>query len=440
MIPGADLITVTPVGRVAPAASAEAAGDARQQEFQRSLAGLVGKSMQAEVLSRLTDGSFLVKVAGTSARMMLPSNPQPGAELPLTLVSVSPRPTFQISTAPQSAAIAAFFHPQPAVPGSGVEPALYTPAAAGMPKASPEPPASALQRAAGGLAEAPLPGAATALPAAANAVMTKTAPARAAGAMQRAANLFGEAPLASQLPEADSASALSTLSPAARVISSVLAAAFKSEHPQTAIMAPLPLLASASAAADPVKLAAVLKDAIGASGLFYESHVAEWSAGQRPLADLLREPQMQRAPAAGAGAAGPGSAPAAADPATAQFINLQLASQEQGRVAWQGQLWPGQELAWQISRDAPERRDHAGGEPPEPPWRSALRLRFPLLGEIGATVVLAGDQLHIQLQAGSDEVGSLLRARAGELYHALEASGAVPASLTVSSSGERGHG
>lgn len=422
MIPGADLITVAPVGRVAPAVGAEAAGDARQQEFQRALAGLVGKSMRAEVLSRLTDGSFLVKVAGTSARMMLPSNPQPGAELPLTLVSVSPRPTFQISTASQSATVAAFFHPQAGLPGASAEPALYAPAA-GMPRATLEPPA----------------GAAAVLPAA-NAGMAKAAPARAAAAMQRAASLFGEAPPASQLPEADSASTLSTLSPAARVISSVLGAALKSAHPQTAIMASLPLLASASGSADPLKLAAVLKDAIGASGLFYESHVAEWSAGQRPLADLMREPQMQRAPAAGAEAAGPGPVPAAADPATAQFINLQLASQEQARVAWQGQLWPGQELAWQISRDAPEPREHGGGEPPEPPWRSVLRLRFPLLGEIGATVVLAGDQLHIELQAGSDQVGSLLRARAGELYHALEASGAVPASLTVSSSGERGHG
>ena len=373
MIAGADKITVAPVGRIAQAVAVEAVGDARQQEFQRALAGLVGKSMQAEVLSRLGDGSFLVKLAGTAARMMLPANPQPGSAVPLTLLSLDPRPTFQLTDAPQSAVIAAFVDhtAQPARTG-------------------------------------------------------------ASAAMQRAASQFGAAPPAEQLPDADSASAQPTLSPAARAISSVLQVAAGAVHPQTAIVAPLPLLPAASA--DPARLAAVLKDAIGESGLFYESHVAEWSAGKRPLGDLQREPQMQR------GAWPHASAAATTDPATAQFINLQLTSQEQGRVAWQGELWPGQHMAWQINRDAPSPRGQDDGEAPEPPWRSALRLRFPLLGEISATLVLAGDQLHIQLQAGSSEVGTLLRSRAGALHHALEASGALPASLTISATGARDDG
>jgi hypothetical protein len=406
MIPRADIITVTPVGRVTPAAGTEAVGDARQQDFQRALAGLVGKSMPAEVLSRLADGSFMVRVAGTPARLALPSQPQPqpGAEIALTLVSLTPRPTFQLTSAPQSAAIPAFVDPH-----LQSEPELYAPAGMARPGTT------------------------------------------AAGALQRAAALSGEAAPASQLAQPEPAGSQATLSATARVISSVLGAAARSEHPQTAIVAPLPLLAAAPT--DPVKLAAQLKDAIGASGLFYESHVAEWSAGKRPLADLQREPQMQRALPAAAGVNAPEAAPAplaalpgapavvaAADPATAQFINLQLASQEQGRVAWQGQLLPGQDMAWQISRDPPDARARpgAGGDTPEPPWRSALRLRFAALGEIGATVVLAGDQLHIQLQAGSSEAGSVLRARAGELQRALEASGNPLASLSVSS-GEHGN-
>lgn len=410
MIPGADLITVAPVGRVAPAAGAPAVGDARQQEFERALAGQLGKPVRAEVLSRLTDGSFLVKVAGTQARMMLPANPQPGAEVQLTLVTLNPRPTFQLGTAPGSAPFAAFVdgQPHPAVPASPSESALYAPGAPGMARAG-----------ASG----------------------------AASPMQRAASLFADAPAAHLLPDTDPASSHATLSAAARAISGVLAVASSAAHPQTAIIAPLPLLDGRPT--DPARLGAALKGAIDASGLFYESHVAEWSAGKRPLADLLREPQMQRAPASGAPglnaepapaafAALPGSAPYAADPAIAQFINLQLASQEQGRIQWQGQLWAGQPMSWEISRDPPERggQPPGGDEPPEPPWRSALRLRFPQLGEIRASVVLAGDQLHIQLQAGSGEVGGLLRARAGELQHALEASGNTLASLTVDS----GHG
>ena len=363
MIPGADKISVAPVGRIAAATGADAVGDARQQDFQRALAGLVGQSMPAEVLARLTDGSVIVRVAGTAARMLLPSqSPQPqlqplqaGAEIALTLVSLSPRPTFQLTDAPQSAAIPAFVDVDVDV-------------------------------------DAPF------------------------GAQRHATAL-------------ESAGSEATLSATARVLSSVLGAAARAQLPQTSIVAPLALLAQAPA--DPARLAAQLKDAIGASGLFYESHLAEWSAGKRPLAELQREPQMQRGLMANTAAAD--TSATAADPATALFINLQLASQEQARVAWQGQLLPGQEMAWQISRDQPDGGAHAGAETAEPPWRSALRLRFAALGEIGATVVLAGDQLHIALQAGSNDVGSVLRARAGELRRALEACGNPPATLTISS-------
>ncbi|WP_261543625.1 flagellar hook-length control protein FliK [Burkholderia multivorans] len=55
--------------------------------------------------------------------------------------------------------------------------------------------------------------------------------------------------------------------------------------------------ASTAAEAAPPSLAgalrAALAQAVGESGLFYESHLAQWFAGQRPLAALLREPQAR---------------------------------------------------------------------------------------------------------------------------------------------------
>ncbi|AIO76357.1 flagellar hook-length control protein FliK [Burkholderia multivorans] len=54
---------------------------------------------------------------------------------------------------------------------------------------------------------------------------------------------------------------------------------------------------AAAAEAAPPSLAgalrAALAQAVGESGLFYESHLAQWFAGQRPLAALLREPQAR---------------------------------------------------------------------------------------------------------------------------------------------------
>ena len=56
---------------------------------------MLGKTMQAEVLSRLNDGSFVVRVNGSAARMQLPAGVQVGGEVALKLVGLEPRPTFE---------------------------------------------------------------------------------------------------------------------------------------------------------------------------------------------------------------------------------------------------------------------------------------------------------------------------------------------------------
>ncbi|WP_186195968.1 flagellar hook-length control protein FliK [Burkholderia gladioli] len=82
--------------------------------------------------------------------------------------------------------------------------------------------------------------------------------------------------------------------------------------------APLtPSIAQAAIAA----LAAALARSVADSGLFYESHLAQWLAGQRGMAELAREPQNQLTQAAareggaaprGAAADGGGATPAGA--------------------------------------------------------------------------------------------------------------------------------
>src|SRR5690349_5066966 len=95
MIPR-DQLSLTPVARTGPV---QTVADPRQQAFQRAMATQLGQSLQAEVLSKLSDGSYVVRVADMAARMPLPANVQVGAQVPLTLVAVNPRPTFQLTTA-----------------------------------------------------------------------------------------------------------------------------------------------------------------------------------------------------------------------------------------------------------------------------------------------------------------------------------------------------
>ena len=75
-------------------------GDAKQEAFERATRSLLGKPLQGETISRFDDGSFLVKIAGMAIRMPLSPYVQVGDTLELTLISTSPRPTFQLGTEP----------------------------------------------------------------------------------------------------------------------------------------------------------------------------------------------------------------------------------------------------------------------------------------------------------------------------------------------------
>lgn len=373
---------VRQVGQVDPAARAAGVADARQEAFQRSMSSLLGKPLLAQVLARLTDGNFLVKVEGNPVRMMLPPGTQVGSEMPMTLLAAGARPTFQLAGGNGQALAATLYTPPP----------MYT-AAALSPKTQPA------------QAEA-LPGKPGASPASA-------AASSAAGAAPLAALLPGAAPA----PEA-AAGPAPVLSAAARLISSVLAAADKGPPATRALAGGEPL--TGAGAPDPAQLAQRLQHAIAQSGLFYESHLAEWAEGSRSMADLMREPQAAKAP---------GTPPT--EPGTAQLINQQLTSHEQARVAWQGQLAPGQQMQWEIHRDAPERRGGRDRGEDAPAWRSGMRFRLPRLGEIDATIVMVGERFQVEIQAATGGIGGVLRAHAGALTAAMEAAGTPLASLSI---------
>jgi hypothetical protein len=363
-----DPLSLTPVARITPAGAVLPVGDTRQQAFQRAIAGQLGQSMQAEVLARLSDGSAVVRVADMAARMLLPQNVQVGAQVPLTLVALTPRPTFELTTAQGGKAFA---------------------------EAGPPLPEGA------SLQSAPL----------------AWLEGKEAAALTRAAALLAHAQ--SLPPPSDNAggSAGASLSKAGKALGDVIAAAQKAEAPATAALGRTPLLDAPGL--DAGKIAAALQQGMEKSGLFYESHVAEWARGARPQAELAAEPQAR------------GMAPPS-DPATAQLINLQLNAHEQARIAWQGQLWPGQELRWEIERDAPERDAHGrdGDRDGQGAWQSSLKLRFGNLGEVAAKLVLSGGQLHIRLDAPESARG-LLEAGSARLAEALDASGTPLTTLAI---------
>ena len=395
MLPRIDA-SIRPVGPSDGAGTGAAVGDARQGQLalQKALQGLVGQNVPAVVQSKFSDGSALVKVADQNVRMMLPTDVKVGAEVSLTVLSASPRPTFQFGTGTAGATVV--------YPDGGESSPATLPSQTAQP---------ALVR--GGA----------------------TAGAEATRPQSLAAALLGKAPLtaSADLPGLDHTTPQSTLSPTARALATILPAG--GQMAQLALIGKSALFGNA--APDTDKLTQKLSDTISKSGLFYESHVTEWAKGERPLSDLMREPQMQHmqqlqrlAQQSGESLARLG--PGGPDLTPAQMVNQQLHTQEQGRVQWNGEAWPGQQMQWEVKREQRDgSRQQQADDGQEQVWRSGVRFRLPMLGKVAATVTMVGDQVHVQLQTDTDDAADALRAYAGQFESAMAAAGALLSSLAI---------
>ena len=202
-----------------------------------------------------------------------------------------------------------------------------------------------------------------------------------------------------------------------------------------------PLLATPPT--DGTALARSLASALGRSGLFYESHQAQWVMGTRSLADLLLEPQAGLSALtgklSGADADSRGDAVAgayknitnAADasdpvhPAAMALVRQQLEVFETRQFAWQGVAWPGQSIAWDAAEEAPQGPEDQEGsnQPTSGAWKTRLRLTMPNLGQITANLRLDALGIEVRLAAVDAGTAAVLRTGATPLANGLESAG-----------------
>jgi hypothetical protein len=260
-------------------------------------------------------------------------------------------------------------------------------------------------------------------------------------------------------------------SPAARMISQLLPA--EGQQPQPAqlnrgqpLLAEPPLTQKAA-----VQLAPTLANAVSQSGLFYESHQAQWVTGQRPLEQILQEPQGQRSsPTAfqqaaaeiaakaistperpvttstilqalqgsntkvGAGETA-NTAPAQAPQPSGQSVSLaqqvpeelrplvqqQLDAVATNRMFWHGEVWPQQPMDWQIEWQGEREAD--GNTDDASRWSTSLSLTTPRLGRVDASLQLSSKGVRITLATPYGASAADMRDEAPKLAAALEAAG-----------------
>lgn len=186
-------------------------------------------------------------------------------------------------------------------------------------------------------------------------------------------------------------------------------------------------------APDSKPLAAALKDALANSGLFYESHQAQWVLGERSTAQLLVEPQNQldkQTDILLPGAATESGLPAESGlPIARELVPLvqqQLHTLETHQLTWSGQVWPGQQMQWEI-QGQPE---HVSQQPDERQWSTEMELALPKLGDVHARLIFAQGGIKLTLQGADENSVALFNRRLPALAMSLADSG-VPLTGSV---------
>ncbi len=216
-----------------------------------------------------------------------------------------------------------------------------------------------------------------------------------------------------------------------------------------------PLWTGAQTSPDIAQLAGKLHNALSHSGLFYESHQAQWIAGTRPTTQLLLEPQNQlpKGPLpqnqmqqnqllmntnvkSAETSATPSPLPqAGSEPRIAPpnipghlqtLVQQQLGTLETHQVLWQGQVWQGQEMRWEVHEESPQRnaQDMEEGQ-----WITQIHLDLPNLGGVSARLSLNGNALTLSFEVSDTQTRDKLSNASSQLIAALSEHG-IPVTHT----------
>jgi flagellar hook-length control protein FliK len=177
---------------------------------------------------------------------------------------------------------------------------------------------------------------------------------------------------------------------------------------------------------DTRQLAGALREALANSGLFYESHQAQWVRGERSTAQLLIEPQNQMKdqsiPTADAPAYKASDSTTSASSLSTELrsmVQQQLHTLETHQLTWSGEIWPNQHMQWEI-QGQPEQ--HAQ-RPDERQWSTEMELALNKLGDVHARLVYTEGNIRLTLHAADTGAAELFNRRLPALRNTLSEAG-----------------
>ncbi len=163
-----------------------------------------------------------------------------------------------------------------------------------------------------------------------------------------------------------------------------------------------------------------LKQAVSSSGLFYESHLSDLVQGNQTLTAIRQEPQNQT------------------NSALAGLMSQQLAILENQRMAWHGEIWPGQLMNWDVylqqnnaASDGSQQSSYAQQTGEDRPIASEMTLHLPHLGKVSARLSIIDGRMRIGISAEQVHTLDILKSQWQSLAQAIEKNGQQLDRLTI---------
>ncbi|HMW54928.1 MAG: flagellar hook-length control protein FliK [Candidatus Accumulibacter phosphatis] len=122
-------------------------------------------------------------------------------------------------------------------------------------------------------------------------------------------------------------------------------------------------------------------------------------------------------------------------PQAQAIVQQQLEAFATQNFSWQGQIWPGQQIRWEIANEINhrERRGDGAADSGEnsEKWQTRLRLTLPQLGEVDARLHIQGKQITLAVVAPDAGTRTRLRSEVAALRSQFEQAGLDLASLGI---------
>jgi len=115
-------------------------------------------------------------------------------------------------------------------------------------------------------------------------------------------------------------------------------------------------------------------------------------------------------------------------PQSMQIVQQQLQTLDSRQIIWQGQVWPGQEMKWEIEEDG-ARRESSDEETSH--WHTRLNLQLPSLGGVSAKLAFVNGAIQLDIAAESPASADRMRNAQSSLAERFASSGLTLAGVNI---------